>query len=207
MHHQPQLRPYRESRSHLTVVDDILLYDARLVIPRSLRIQFLDSIHTDHLGLTKCRSRARRSVWWPGLYTNWRFNQPTRYMCQRTTNAKRTTYALVFPIPALGKNCHRLARSRWYKIHHLGRLLLTLRFEIKELSDETSHVVIKVLKEIFAIHGIPDVTMSDNRPQYSSETFRQLQKHIISHMLQVQQGTLKRTVRSKERFARHAQEK
>ena len=46
-------------------------------------------------------------------------------------------------------------------------------FDIKELSDESSHSVIKALKEVFATHGIPDVVMSDNGPQYSAEAFRQ----------------------------------
>ena len=44
-------------------------------------------------------------------------------------------------------------------------------FDIKEISDETSHSVIKALREAFATHGIPDVIMSDNGPQYSAETF------------------------------------
>ena len=46
-------------------------------------------------------------------------------------------------------------------------------FDIKKLSDETSHSVIKALKEVFVTHGIPDVIMSDNGPQYSAEAFRQ----------------------------------
>ena len=46
-------------------------------------------------------------------------------------------------------------------------------FDIKELSDESSHSVIKALKEVFATHGIPDVKMSDYGPQFSTEAFRQ----------------------------------
>ena len=61
MSQQPLLCPY------LSVVDDLLMYDDRLVIPRGMRLQILDCIHTGHLGITKCRSRARTSVWWPGL--------------------------------------------------------------------------------------------------------------------------------------------
>ena len=38
-------------------------------------------------------------------------------------------------------------------------------FDIKELSDETSHSVIRALKEVFAAHDIPDVIMPDNRTQ------------------------------------------
>ena len=46
-------------------------------------------------------------------------------------------------------------------------------FDIKELSDETPHSVIRALKEVFATHGIPDFIMSDNGPHYSAEAFRQ----------------------------------
>ena len=69
MPHQPLLRQYWESRSHLAIVDDILLYDERIVIPRAMRLDILDCIHHGHQGVTKCRARARTSVWWPGLST------------------------------------------------------------------------------------------------------------------------------------------
>ena len=52
MPHQPLLRPYWESRGHLSVIDDLLMYDDRLVIPRGMRLQILDCIHTGHLGIT-----------------------------------------------------------------------------------------------------------------------------------------------------------
>ena len=49
--------------------------------------------------------------------------------------------------------------SRWY--------------DIKELSDDTSHSVIKAFREVFATRSIPDFIMSNNGPQYSTEAFRQ----------------------------------
>ena len=67
MPHQPLLRPYQEGRSHFSAVDYLLMYDDRLVIPRGMTLQILDCIHTGHLGITKCRSRAHTSVWWPGI--------------------------------------------------------------------------------------------------------------------------------------------
>ena len=67
MPHQPLLRPYWENRAHLAVVDDLLLYDERIVIPQALRLDILDCIHCGHLGINKCSARARMSVWWPGL--------------------------------------------------------------------------------------------------------------------------------------------
>jgi len=65
--HRPLLRPYWESRDHLAVVDDLLLYDEPIVTPPALRLDVLDCIHHSHLGISKCRARARMSLWWPGL--------------------------------------------------------------------------------------------------------------------------------------------
>ena len=59
MPHQLLLHPYWENKSHLKIVDDLLLYNDRILIPRSMQLKILVRIHTGHLGLTKCRSRAR----------------------------------------------------------------------------------------------------------------------------------------------------
>ena len=45
---------YWENRSHLTILDDLHLYDDRILVPRSMRLKILDCIHTGRLGLTKC---------------------------------------------------------------------------------------------------------------------------------------------------------
>ena len=47
------IRPYWENRAHFIIVDDLLLCDERRVIPRSMRLEILDGIHTGHLGITK----------------------------------------------------------------------------------------------------------------------------------------------------------
>ena len=45
-------------------------------------------------------------------------------------------------------------------------------FEIRRLKDQSSARVISVLKELFSTHGIPDIIVSDNGPQFSSDAFR-----------------------------------
>ena len=60
---------YHQHAVDLAVEDDLLLSGTRLVIPRSLQKGILEKLHTGHQGITKCRKRARQSVWWPGLST------------------------------------------------------------------------------------------------------------------------------------------
>ena len=37
------------------------------MIPMALRAPVLNRLHEGHLGINKCRDRARESAWWPGL--------------------------------------------------------------------------------------------------------------------------------------------
>ena len=65
MPENPLLKQYWTNRDHFTIVDDLLLFDDRLVIPRSMRLNILNRIHEGHLGITKCCAFARSTVWWP----------------------------------------------------------------------------------------------------------------------------------------------
>ena len=61
------LKPYHSVSAELTVERGLLVCGSRVVIPASLRVNILDKIHTGHQGITKCRERAKHSVWWPRL--------------------------------------------------------------------------------------------------------------------------------------------
>ena len=61
------LRPLYEARNHLSIAEELLVYDDRIVVPKSTRREILDRIHDGHPGIVKSRERAKMSVWWPGL--------------------------------------------------------------------------------------------------------------------------------------------
>ena len=165
-----------------------------------MRLQILDCIHTVHLGLTKCRSRACTSVWWPGLST-----QIGELITRCHTCAKEQ------PTPREPLMSSSFPARPWERVatdlyDFQGRKYIIVVdyysrwFDIKELSDESSHSVIKALKEVFATHGIPDVIMSDYGPQYSTEAFRQFAEVYHFTMFLVHQNTPRRTAKSKEPF-------
>ena len=65
MPQHPLIRPYWEKRHHITVRNGLLMYNNCIVMPQAFKLETLDQLHQGHLGITKCRSQAMNSVWWP----------------------------------------------------------------------------------------------------------------------------------------------
>lgn len=179
------LKQYWRERAVLTVENGLLLRGIRLVIPSAMRNTVLEKVHEGHQGVVKCRERARETVWWPGL--SGQLNELVLHC--RTCIKERTN-----PTQPLMRS--ELPDRPWQK---LGADMFTLdttnyllvvdyysRYvEIARLTPTRSEDVIVHLKSIFARHGIPEVLVSDNGPQFSSCNFAQFAvdygfKHITS---------------------------
>ena len=63
----PRLRMFFPVRAHLSIQEPVILYKERVVVPLSLRSEVLDILHSGNGGVTSMTSRARVSVWWPGI--------------------------------------------------------------------------------------------------------------------------------------------
>ena len=172
MQNQPLPRPYWENRTHFSIVDDLLLCDERLVIPKSMRREILECIHTGHLGISKCRARARASAWWLGLPMQIE-NMVTNCSTCAKGRPEPTEPLISSSFPS--RPWERLAADLFEltgKVYLIVVDYYSRWFEIRRLNDQSSSRVISVLKELFSTHGIPDIIVSDNGPQISSDAFR-----------------------------------
>ena len=51
----------------LSVVNGILLYGDRVVIPKGLRQEVLGTLHSSHQGVSSMAGLVGQSVWWPNI--------------------------------------------------------------------------------------------------------------------------------------------
>ena len=63
----PQVREYWFIRHEISEQEGLLLRGERLIVPSSLRVEMLRKIHENHLGIEKCKRRARDVLYWPGM--------------------------------------------------------------------------------------------------------------------------------------------
>ena len=63
----PSIAPYWNVRHELSEAEGLLFNEQRVIIPRASRKNILMLIHESHLGVEKCKSRARATIYWPGM--------------------------------------------------------------------------------------------------------------------------------------------
>ena len=62
-----KIQPYWTFREELTIENGLILKGTRIVVLSTQQVEILTFIHEGHLGLTKCKLRAKKTVYWPGL--------------------------------------------------------------------------------------------------------------------------------------------
>ena len=60
----PEIRPNWNFRDEISSVEEMLFKGQKLIVPISLRKESLAIIHESHLGINKCKSRTRDSLFW-----------------------------------------------------------------------------------------------------------------------------------------------
>lgn len=163
------LKPFS---SELTEVQGIVLKGTKVIIPKAMRAEILGRIHEGHLGINKCKARARRLVFWPGLNGDIGNLVKNCAVCQKYAYRQQSEPVVLRPTP----------EHAWYRIGvdifmYAGSSYLCVfdafsNFpEVEKLPDTTTGTVINKLSSIFSRYGIPLEVCTDNGPQFASHEF------------------------------------
>ncbi|KAG1714026.1 hypothetical protein GQR58_001873 [Nymphon striatum] len=144
-----------------------------VIVPVSMRRYMLELIHMSHLGIVKCKRRARELVYWPGMQAQIEDTVSKCSICQANRNMPNKELLKSHEIPyncwsKVGTDlCTFGGKNYVICIDYFSKFL-----EYVQLSDETSESVIKAIQLIFSRQGIPKIVMSDNGPCYNSSLFK-----------------------------------
>lgn len=172
----PHINPYWRERADLHIAQGLLMKGGRLVIPPPLRADVLQRLHVGHQGISKCRARAKESVWWPGISAQIGHLVESCGTCQKHRSQLKEP---LLPTPLPGRPWQRVGMDlfEWSKRAYLLIIDYFSRYiEIAELKSTLAEVTIRAIKEVFARHGTAEFVISDNGPQFSSSVFREFAK-------------------------------
>ena len=176
------IQKYWAYHPYITNLDNIVMYNDRLLIPKLLRQEMLQKLHEGHQGITKCRQRLRQSVWWPGA------NNQLQQLIQDCEICSKMASRRMEPLES-----SRFPELPW---QHIATDIMELKnrkylvlidyysryMELQLLENlSSSGVVINHMKSIFARHGIPQVVTSDNGPQFAASEFKKFANEYGFH--------------------------
>lgn len=133
----------------------------------------LHRIHEGHLGVEKCKRRARETVFCPGINKDIERLISRCETCQKHRNKQTKEPMMLSDVPT----------APWHKVgmdlfHLKGKdYLVVIDYysnfpEMALLANMTSACVITHVESIFARHGIPHTVLSDNGACFSSRVAR-----------------------------------
>lgn len=158
------MKHYFPVRTELTIAEGLLMRGNRVVIPLSLRADILERLHTGHQGTTKCRQRAKQSVWWPGLRKGIDDQVSTCSTCCMHQHQRQEP---LIPSPFPSRLWEKVGTDlfEWKKVEYLLVVDYYSHYiEIAKLTSTSAASVITHLESIFCRHGIPERVTSDNGP-------------------------------------------
>ena len=61
------VKPYPTHLYEISEAEGIMLRGSRIIVPTSMRREMKSRIHEGHLGIERCKARAREALYWPGM--------------------------------------------------------------------------------------------------------------------------------------------
>ncbi|CAG4976944.1 unnamed protein product [Colias eurytheme] len=164
---------YWDIRDEFHVIKNIAFKNHRVIIPTSLRKEMINRIHEGHLGIDKCKNRARDVMWWPGMSADIERAVRRCGVCAQHRAEQPREPLLPHPQP---DTPWEVLAADIFQIKNKYFILVVDYYskyvEVASLRDITSGSVIKQLKDMFSRHGIPKRLISDNGLQFTSGEFK-----------------------------------
>ena len=170
--------PYWNYRDELSVCNDIIFKGEKVIIPNSMQQEMLRNIHSSHLGVEKCKRRARDVMFWPRMAAQIQDTVANCHIC--STHQRNNTKELMI--------AHEIPTRPWsqvgadlFEINNQKYLVMVDYYsgfiEINLLQNgTTSKQIVAHCKSQFSRHGVPDKLITDNGPQFSSTMFKQFSR-------------------------------
>ena len=164
-------RKYWNFRESLWLQDGILYKGEQIVVPRSLRADYLQRLHTGHMGRESTLRRAKDAVYWPNMTED--IEQYTRSCrtCEEDAPAQPKEKHLAHEVPKQVRG-----KVGMDLFHSKGEDYFIMVTDFFEVPQTTTVAVINACKEQFARHGIPEVVHTDGGSQFLSYEFGKFAK-------------------------------
>ena len=184
----PLIRQYFPVRNDLMVCEGgLIMFQDRMVIPKSLRGRILETLHSAHQGVDGMRARARNTVYWPGLNAAIKQKRDNCSVCNKIapSQAREPIQMLPhpeFPFQYICMDAFQMQGKDYLAaVDKFSGWILIYRCK----SNVNSATVISKLRAMFEAYGVAEKLYTDGGLNFTSslvESFLKRWKveHVVS---------------------------
>ena len=170
----PITAPFWRYRVSLHLVEDVIVYNDRVVVPSSLRPTVLDVLHSAHQGASTMALRARATVFWPSMTDD---IERRRQSCRDCIKNAPSQPRLPSKVTAPPATPFEQTFADFFEC--VGQHYLVIGDRLSGWSDvfrspkgspqAGSEGLICCLRNCFARFGVPEEISSDGGPEFVSK--------------------------------------
>ncbi|KAK9722751.1 Integrase zinc binding domain [Popillia japonica] len=98
------IKKYNQYKQNLTIIDDLIFKDKALLVPKTLQKEMIDKIHYCHMGINKCLSLAKESLFWINMSNDIKQKVLNCEICAKYSNSQQPEPLKSHEIPTLPWN-------------------------------------------------------------------------------------------------------
>ena len=164
---------YYEKRNDISVEEDVLIWQDRIIVPETLKNEVLKFFHVGHPGITAMKSLTQFYVWWPAMNKDIEEHVNRCVNCQSNRNNEiesplyswnitqlpwmRVHIDLAGPVDGVYWLVLVDAHSKWCEVYIIKHI--------------TAQAIIQNTRDAFSRLGVPNIVVSDNGTQFTSNSF------------------------------------
>ncbi len=181
------LQPFFIRRQELSIIQGVIMWGIRVVVPSSLQQKIVQQLHECHFGIVKMKSLARQHVYWPNIDQHIEEIARSCLSCQHQAPNSPSSPLHPWQFP----------EKVWQRLHidlagpFLNRnwlIIMDAHTKWPEVicmyTNTTSSAIITKLTELFSRFGLPEQIVSDNGRQFISNEFESfLKANHVCHVL------------------------
>ena len=179
---------YKKIAKELSVCEDLLLKEGKIVIPKgedgAVRRDIMDAAHEGHPGLSKMKNYLRGSVYWPNYTTQVDEAYKHCLACQATTTGRHHNDFLQPNAPP-DRVWSKVGSDHWGPLPDgSGCYILVVQDYLSKypeallVSNTAAKDNVRALEEIFGRHGYPDKMITDNGPPWNGTDTHAMKQYI-----------------------------
>ena len=164
---------YERYRQDLHILEGVVMYGRRLIVPTDLRSDVLKALHSAHQGVSKMSERTQQVVFWPRIYKDIEKKRAECEACTRNAPSQSPlpptpVASPEYPFQMIVMDYCNVKGKAWLVIADRFTGWVSVYYFAKEA---TTQQLIELLRAYFSTFGVCIEVATDNGSQYRAKMF------------------------------------